>query len=266
VVSDDVRLAVHERGAGAPVVLLHAWGETHRSFERLSELLPADWHVVMPDQRGVGDSDKPTTGYRLEDAATDVAGLLDALDIPAAWVVGNSSGAYVAQQLAVALPDRLLGLVLVGAPRSLARLDPFGEILETFHDPVVPEDIEALNERLELPPTIPRAFLDVQDAAALTIPRHVWLAGYRGLIEAAPPTETGTIGVPTLLLNGADDELLGSAEATKLAAAIPNSRYHVYAKTGHFVLWERPEWVARDVVHFVNEPQAVDVGDVASRP
>lgn len=249
--TDAVRLAVYEQGAGTPVLFLHAWGETHRSFDRVLELVPADLHVVVPDQRGVGGSDKPTTGYRLEDAAADAAGLLDALDVPAAWVVGSSSGGYVAQQLAMAFPTRGLGLVLVGAPRSLAGRDPFGEILAQFHDPVRPEDIEALNKGLSLPPAIPRNFLDVQDAAALTIPRHVWIAGYRGLIEATPPTECGPLRVPTLLLSGAKDELLGSSEAAKLAAAIPNSRHCIYPRTGHFVLWERPDWVARDVVRFV---------------
>ncbi len=242
---------MHERGAGPPVVLLHAWGETHRSFDRLLELLPADLHALVPDQRGVGDSDKPEFGYRLEDAAADVAGILDALHLPAAWVVGSSSGGYVAQQLAVACPTRLLGLVLVGTPRSLAKRDPFGEILAAFRDPVTPEDIQALNEGLGLSPAIPRDFLDVQDAAALSIPRHVWIAGYRGLIEADPPTETGTIRVPTLLLSGADDELLGPAAASQLTASIPGSQHRVYPQTGHFVLWERPDWVARDVERFV---------------
>jgi len=265
VLADDVRLAVYERGAGPPVVLLHAWGETHRSFDRFLELLPAGLHVLVPDQRGSGDSDKPSTGYRLEDAAADVAGMLDALDISAAWVVGSSSGAYVAQQLAVAFPTRLFGLVLVGPPRSLAGRDPFGEILAEFHDPVMPEDIQALNEGLDLPSAIPRDFLDVQDAAALTIPRHVWIAIYRGLIEAVPPTDTGTIRVPTLLLSGADDELLGSAEAAELAASIPGSRHRAYPKTGHFVLWERPDWVVRDVIRFITAPEAPDVVDVAPR-
>ena len=128
---------------------------------------------------------------------------------------------------------------------------------------MLPGDIQALNEGLDLPARIPRDFLDVQDAAALTIPRHVWIAGYRGLIEAVPPTEIGTIRVPTLVLSGADDELLGSAAAAELAASIPGSRHRAYPKTSHFVLWEHPDWVARDVVRFVTEPEALDVADVA---
>ena len=252
--ADGVRIAVHEQGAGTPVLLLHAWGETHRSFDRLVELLPADLQVLAPDLRGAGESDKPAEGYRLEDAAADVAGVLDALDIQAAWMVGTSSGGYVAQQLAVDHPERLLGLVLVGAPRSLAGMDPFGDVLEAFHDPVTADDITAVNDGLALPASIPRDFIDIQDAAALTIPRHVWLAGYRGLVEASPPTETGTIQVPTLLLSGADDALLGPDDAGRLAGSIPRSRHRVYDDTGHFVLWERPERVARDLVGFVNDP------------
>ena len=65
VLADGVRIALHEQGEGAPVVLLPAWGETHRSFDRLVALLPADLHVIAPDQRGVGESDKPAVGYRL---------------------------------------------------------------------------------------------------------------------------------------------------------------------------------------------------------
>ena len=258
-VAGGLGLAVHERGAGVPVVLLHAWGETHRSFDRLVPLLPAEWRVVVPDQRGVGESDKPTVGYSLEDAAHDVAGMLDALDLPAVYLVGSSSGGYVAQQVAARFPDRLLGLVLVGAPRSLAGRDPFGQLLEAFHDPVVAEDIEALNDGLELRSTIPRDFLEVQNAAALSIPRHVWLDGYRGLIEAVPPTEIGLIRVPTLLINGADDDLVSPAEAHHLAAAIPGSQQHVYPDTGHLVLWERPDWVARDVVRFINDREGGDL-------
>ena len=246
-----LRLVVRDRGAGVPVLLLHAWGETHRAFDRLVELLPDGLRVLAPDQRGVGQSDKPSQGYRLQDAASDVAGLLDALDLPAAWVVGSSSGGYVGQQIAASHPDRLLGLVLVGAPRSLFGADPFGAILERFHDPVTAADLAALNRRFALPDTIPRDFLAVQDAAALTIPRHVWLAGYRGLVQATPPTESGTIVTPTLLLSGTDDELLDPTQAAELAAAIPRGRLLIYERTGHFVLWERPEWVARDLVEFV---------------
>jgi rifampin ADP-ribosylating transferase len=251
VLSDGVRLVVQEQGDGVPVLLLHPWGETRTTFDRVVGLLPDGLRVLVPDQRGVGESDKPSHGYRLQDAASDVVGLLDALDLRAAWVVGASSGGYVAQQVAVSHPDRLLGLVLVGTPRSLFGMDPVGAILENFHDPVTAADLAVLNGRLALPDTVPADFLDAQDAAALTIPRHVWLAGYRGLFEATPPTESGTIVAPTLVIRGADDVLLDPSQAAELAGSIPGSRLVTYERTGHFVHWERPDWLARDLAEFV---------------
>ena len=92
VLATGVDLAVHEQGDGVPVLLLHAWGETHRTFDRLLPLLPDTLRLVAPDQRGVGDSSKPEDGYDLTDAAADVAALLDALEIESCWVVGTSSG------------------------------------------------------------------------------------------------------------------------------------------------------------------------------
>lgn len=61
--------------AGAPVVLLHAWGESWRSFDRLLPLLPGTVHAVAMDLRGHGDADKPAAGYSLAEVTADVAAL-----------------------------------------------------------------------------------------------------------------------------------------------------------------------------------------------
>jgi pimeloyl-ACP methyl ester carboxylesterase len=106
--------------AGAPpVVLLHAWGESWRSFDRLLPLLPDTIHAVAMDLRGHGDADKPAAGYSLTEVAADVAAFMDAVGIPSAVLLGSSSGGYVAQQVAITSPHRVAGLVLVGSPRSL---------------------------------------------------------------------------------------------------------------------------------------------------
>ena len=77
---------------GVPVVLLHAWGESLGCFDRLTPLLPATIHALAMDQRGHGDSDKPTEGYSLTDFAGDVVAFLDAMDLPSAVLVGSSAG------------------------------------------------------------------------------------------------------------------------------------------------------------------------------
>lgn len=113
--------------SATPVLLLHAWAESSRSFDRLLPLLPETVRAIALDLRGHGDSEQPATGYSLEELAQDVVALMDALGLSSAVLLGSSSGGYVAQQVAVINPDRVAGLVLVGAPRSLQGRPPFAD-------------------------------------------------------------------------------------------------------------------------------------------
>lgn len=251
-----VDLAVHEQGDGVPTLLLHAWGETHRTFDRLLPLLPDTLRLVVPDQRGVGQSSKPANGYDLADAVADVAALLDALEIESCWLIGTSSGGYLAQQVALDHPARVRGMVLIGAPSNLQGPMPpaISKPLASFHDPVTRADLDALQGALTLHNPVPDSFLEDQMTAGLSIPRHVWLAGIQGLLRAVPPIDRGRIGVPTLILWGGDDALLPASQADELVAAIEGSRLVVYEGTGHLVLWEQPERVAHDITAFVMAP------------
>ncbi|MFE4470195.1 alpha/beta fold hydrolase [Leifsonia sp. NPDC056824] len=251
--STGVELAVQDAGHGETVVLLHAWGETHRSFDGLTPLLPGSLRLVVPDQRGVGESGKPAAGYSLRDAGEDVVALLDALAIDSCWLLGTSSGGYIAQQVAVAHPERVSGLVLVGAPSDLQGPVPeaLARALASFQDPVTRDDIRAVGGVIPVRTPVPESFLEDQETSALSIPRTVWIAGIEGLVTAAPPLRSGTIAVPTLILWGADDDILPPSQAQELAAAIDGSRLAIYQETGHLVLWERPERVAADAAAFI---------------
>src|SRR5512132_1094184 len=128
-----------ERGApdGVPVVLLHAWVDSRRSFDRVTAVLPEAVHAFVFDQRGHGDAPKPAEGYGLGDFADDVGAFMGAVGLDAAVLVGASSGGYVAQRFAVDNPGRTLGLALLGCPRSLReRRPPFAEVLATLEDPI----------------------------------------------------------------------------------------------------------------------------------
>lgn len=248
-----VEFAVRELGEGVPVLLLHAWGETHRVFDRLVPLLPKSMHLLVPDQRGVGDSTKPADGYTLLDAAEDVIALLDALMIDACWLVGTSSGGYLAQQVTVDHPGRVRGLVLVGSPSNLQQPLPEGfvDFLSMFHDPVTRADLDPLNGAVPLHNPVPDSFIEDQMAAALTIPKHVWRDTIDGLVAADPPIAQGSIRVPTLILWGGEEDVLPAGQATELQAAIEGSRVVIYEGVGHLVLWEQPECVAEDVTAFI---------------
>ncbi|MEP7036518.1 MAG: alpha/beta hydrolase [Actinomycetota bacterium] len=237
--------------SGTPVLLLHAWGESRRSFDRLVPVLPTI-HAIAMDQRGHGDAAKPKVGYSLEHFAEDVVAFMDAAGIAKAVLVASSSGGYVAQQVAVTWPHRVAGLVLVGSPRDLRGRPPFADEVQRLSDPVDPDWVRDSLTWFPRHHQVPQWYLDdrVQDGVA--IPADVWRDTFNGLVAARPPTDTGTIAAPTLLIWGDCDELLTRQTQEALASAIPNSRLLTYADTGHLVLWEQPGRVASDLIAFMD--------------
>ncbi|RAX46908.1 alpha/beta hydrolase [Arthrobacter sp. AQ5-05] len=233
-----------------PLLLLHAWGESFESFDRLVPLM-AGFRIHAPDLRGQGDADKPERGYSLTEQAADVAAILDALDVRRAFVLGSSSGGYVAQALAVDHPERVAALVLVGAPLSLRARPAFAQKVEALTDPVGAAWVRESLAWFPLLHEVPAWFMDDRVDDGTRMPAHVWRAILDGLCEAVPPTESGTIAAPTLLLWGGHDHLLPLDDERMLASRIAGSVLKIYPDAGHLVLWECPERVAADASEFL---------------
>ncbi|SDX47457.1 Pimeloyl-ACP methyl ester carboxylesterase [Modestobacter sp. DSM 44400] len=261
--TDDVRTARLATGiavpwvaagdaTGVPVVLLHAWAESRRAFDRMRASLPPSVYALAWDQRGHGDADRPAGGYSLREAADDVAAFLDAVGLTRAVLVGSSSGGYVAQQVAVDHPARVAGLVLVGAPRSLRGRPPFADEVDRLCDPVDPAWVRASLEWFPCVQPVPDWYLADRVADGARVPAHVWRAALSGLSDAVPPTESAPIPSPALVIWGAEDHLLPRAEQQALCAALTGSRFPVYPATGHLVLWEQPARMAADLTAFVH--------------
>ncbi|MDQ3616001.1 MAG: alpha/beta hydrolase [Actinomycetota bacterium] len=248
-----VRLHYASTGAmsATPVLLLHAWGESLHSFDRLIPMLPRSILAIAVDQRGHGKADKVTTGYSLESLAQDIVAFLDAIDVSSAVLLGSSSGGYVAQQVAVERPDRVAGLVLVGSPRSLRGRPAFADEVDQLTDPVDPAWVRKSLAWFPLENAVPQWYVDDRVKDGAQIPASVWRRSLYGLLGSRPPTETGTITAPTLITWGARDQVLTFADEEELASAIPTAQLIVYEGTGHLVLWERPERVASDLTRFV---------------
>ena len=238
-------------GAGTPVVLLHAWGESRRCFDRLISALAGRVHTVAVDQRGHGEADSPADGYSLADLGEDVIGFLDTLGFGSVVLLGSSSGGYVAQQVAATYPDRVAGLVLVGSPYSLRGRPPFADEVDRLTDPV---DAGWVRESLAWFPRfqpVPEWYVEDRVRDGARIPAHVWRETFNGLCQAAVPSEVAEISAPTLVLWGDRDEVLGTEQRDQLARAIPGSLLVGYEDTGHLVLWEQPERVAADLTSFL---------------
>ncbi|PRB45329.1 alpha/beta hydrolase [Arthrobacter sp. MYb23] len=236
----------------APLLLLHAWGESWRSFDRLIASLPT-FVIVAPDLRGHGDADKPDSGYALSDVTGDVVALLDALGVKHAHVLGSSSGGYVAQHLAVTHPDLVASLTLVGAPLSLHGKPPFANEVEALSDPISEGWMRESLAWYRLLHAVPTSYIEDRVQDGLAMPALIWRASLRGFYEAVPPTETGDVSVPTLMLWGAHDHLVPRQHQETLAGRIKGGRLKIYEDTGHLVLWECPERVAEDVTSFLGE-------------
>src|SRR3954467_1913448 len=155
---------------GVPVVLLHAWAESRRSFDRLGAALPPSVYALAFDQRGHGDADRPADGYSLRDAAADVAAFLDAVGLSRAVLLGSSSGGYVAQQVAADHPTRVAGLVLVGTPRSLQGRPPFADEVDRLRDPVDPAWVRASLTWFPLVQPVPEWYLEDRVADGARVP------------------------------------------------------------------------------------------------
>jgi rifampin ADP-ribosylating transferase len=244
-------LVRHDSNDGAtPVLLLHAWGESRRSFDRLIPLLTG-CRVYAPDLRGHGEADKPPDGYSLAEQAEDTAAILDALGVPRAAVVGSSSGGYVAQQLAVNNPEKVAALVLVGSPLSLQGRPAFADEVNALTDPLDEAWVRDSLTWFPLVHDVPAWYIEDRARDGLNMPAHAWKAILNGLCEATPPTESGTIHAPTLILWGAQDNLLPHSGQETLAARIPGAALKVYPDVAHLVLWECPDRVSEDINAFL---------------
>lgn len=237
---------------GVPVLLLHAYLESSRCFDRLLTHLPGQIHAFAVDQRGHGDADRPRTGYDVPQLSADVAAFLDAAGLERVVVVGSSSGGYLAQRFAVDHPGRAWGLVLIGSPRTLRGGAPaFFDAIADLTDPIDPAVARELTSGFVLVQPVPQQFLDLMVTETLKAPAHVWKAALQGLVTAVPPTEQGTISAPTAVIWGERDEFLPRIDQEALVRSIGGAELVVYEDTGHLVLWERPARVAADIVALV---------------
>jgi pimeloyl-ACP methyl ester carboxylesterase len=241
---------VHGEPPATPLLLLHAWGESRRSFDRLIPLL-VNYRILAPDLRGQGEADKPIDGYSLQEQAEDVAAILDALHLTSASILGSSSGGYIAQQLAVSHPERVDALVLVGAPLTLNRRPAFADEVEALTEPIDEDWMRQSLLWFQLGRPVPHWYLEDRVRDGLRMPVHVWKSALAGLYQATPPLDLGAIRAPTLILRGEQDGLLPQADHEVLAARIPGSVLKVYPGVGHVVLWEDPERVAEDTNAFL---------------
>jgi non-heme chloroperoxidase len=253
---DGLRIPYAERGdpAGPPVLLLHGFTDSWRSFTPLLHHMPDGLRAIAVTQRGHGDADRPEAGYDPGGMAADLAAFAEALGLGPAVVVGHCMGAQVAQHFAVGHPARTRGLVLIGAYPTL-RANPvvrafWDEAVAGLADPVDPGFARAFQQDTLARP-VPPDFLDMVVAESLKLPAAVWRRVLAALMAEPTQAGLGRIDAPTLLLWGDRDGLVSRADQAVLQGAIAGARLVVHEGGGHSPHWEDPARVAGEIAAFV---------------
>ena len=259
---DGVRVHYQEKGTGTPLVLLHGFTLSTYSWKDVLDPLSKNFRVIAVDLKGFGFSGKPDGDYTRRAQASLVVHLLDYLKVERAWFCGSSMGGEVALNVAVKSPQRVSGLILIDSGgvvtngNSLAPgylLVPFvGRILTALamtSDKLVREGLEkSFYDRTKI--TADRVAYYYRPLQT----RGGQLAALRARTQAGQfPIEQDlpTIKARTLIIWGADDQLIPLDAGRKMNSLIKDSKLVIIEKCGHLPQEELPERVLDEMRKFI---------------
>jgi pimeloyl-ACP methyl ester carboxylesterase len=266
-----------------PIIFLHGFPESHRTWRHQMAALAADHHVVAPDQRGFARSSKPAdvADYATARIVADLIALADALDIDRFTLAGHDWGGAVAWAAALGHPDRVGRLVIANAPhpqifqRSLFD-DPdqraASQYMRAFRDPgmegriaqmglsrffdtsfaphVAPGAIDVDERALYLDqwsqPGAMTAMLNWYRASAIVVPAMGESSPRPAFIDAPFPR----LAMPVLVVWGVRDRALLPCQLDGLDALVDDLTL-VRIDAGHFVPWEAPDAVTTAMRDFL---------------
>jgi pimeloyl-ACP methyl ester carboxylesterase len=278
---DGRQVYVEQQGAGEAVVLLHGFGESSYCWRQVIPELARSFRVVAPDLNGFGWSERPRDprSYTLEGQEHLVLGVLAALGITRAQVVGHSYGGSLTLLLAARHPEVVRAMVLIDSAAPTYSMDRRSRLagvraldslfvrfalrpghirsalLESVYDPalVTPELVRAYLDRLRV---------EGEDAAyyGLTarLPRAAAPATGPG-VSGGGEVKLDKIAAPALVVWGAEDRIIRVEVGRRSAHLLPAGEFVILPRTGHLPMEERPAELLGLMVPFLRR-HAVDAG------
>lgn len=249
VVAGGFRTNYLESGNGEPVVLIHGSGPGVTAYANWRLTIPdlARHHrVLAPDMVGFGYSERPEAiSYGVQTWADQVVGLLDALSLERASLVGNSFGGAIALRVAVQHPDRVDRLVLmgsIGVPFPITdaldavwgyepSLGAMRGLLDVFaySRKLVSDELAEVRYRASIEPGFQEAFSSMFPAPRQ---RHVDAM-------ATPDEKIAALPHETLIIHGREDRVIPMRTSLRLLQLIDRSQLHVFGQCGHWTQIER---------------------------
>jgi pimeloyl-ACP methyl ester carboxylesterase len=267
--SGTIDLYYEDHGTGKPIVLIHGWPLSGRSWEKqVPVLLEAGYRVITYDRRGFGDSSKPTFGYDYDTFAQDLDRLMTKLDVRDATLVGFSmGGGEVARYLGTYGSTRVSHVVFMAA------IPPF--LLKTADNPAGVDGsvFEGIKKAIaaDRPAFLSKFLTDFFNVDVLggkqvsdEVVRLSWNVGAgaspKGTLDCVSAWVTdfrkdlARINVPTLVVHGDSDRILPLAATGKpTQEAIRGSRLVVVKGGPHGLNWTHAQEVNRELLDFLGQ-------------
>jgi 3-oxoadipate enol-lactonase len=232
--ANGITIIYDESGSGQPLLLLHGTQSDRRQFHQFGKAFGAGIRVIAYDQRDATDSPYDGPAYTMADHADDCAAFIEALGLQRAHLFGASYGGIVAMITAIRHPDRVQSLVIAASP-------PAWSMVSAQRDRGVAVNSEGLESR-------DRFMIEALLTPAGSEDPELVAAARAALVERPPEAiarrfaaltshdcrdELGRIRAPTLILHGADDQLIPPATAEWMAQAIAGSELRLLEGNRH---------------------------------
>lgn len=228
--ADTLEIAFSDNGAGRPYLLLHG-GAGPKSMTGLATALQKGGRSIVPVHPGFAGRPRPDWFGRVSDLATAYLALLECLALQDVVIVGNSVGGWIAAEMGLRNSSRIAGIVLLNA----VGIDT-GSLDKKIVDPVkiAPNELAALAYydpvRFAAAPATPEALAEM-------VGNQSTLRVYAGEPFMHDPSLHGRLSrmtVPSLVVWGESDRIVDTDYGQRFAAAIPDARFEMVAKAGHF--------------------------------
>jgi pimeloyl-ACP methyl ester carboxylesterase len=267
---NGISLSVHVDGPedGRPVLLLHGFPDSHHIWRhQVAALTGAGFRTIVPDQRGYGASDAPegVDAYAIPTIAMDAIGVLDALGIAQAAVVGHDWGASVAWLVATLAPDRVerLCTVSVGHPAAFFSAGGFEQKEKSWY--MLFYQAEGIAEEwlsrdgfanfralAKEPVDFDRNAADMSEPGRLTAALNWYRATTNAAAFAAPPLELPPVSCPTMGVWSSGDYALTEAQMMASADHVTGPwRYERIEGIGHDVPAAAPDQLNAHLLDFL---------------